>query len=208
MATMDVQTFGPHTQPTSIVTNRPFEARFEEVSATAAGELATVASGKVRRDSRGRIRKDIRFKTGDDYSDMVVIELLDVGIVYALEPRSRVAVRMAVKSGPGEPQKNDWIFPGMGALAEIGQEVIEGLNCRHVRTGKEIATDRSLRQNGADVWIADTLEAVILETRHSSSETVTWRLFDIHREEPVESLFEAPAEYTIMSPPAIGGPAL
>ena len=192
---VDVQMFGTRTMATGVVRDLPFEARFEEVRASAERGSTVIVEGAIYRDSQGRTRKEVQVHDGEMNLNFISIALPAERMAYVLLPE----VKAALRTEAGPPQENSdsgWLFPGTG-LAEAGRGVVEGIDCRHFKRAADAPVDT---QSVTEVWISDDLETVLLEKAPDPQGERTWRLFDIQRREPAASLFELPAGYTLLPP--------
>jgi hypothetical protein len=92
---------------------------------------------------------------------------------------------------------------------QLGKQVIEGVEAEGTRTtitipAGEIGNERAI-EIVSERWYSPELQLVVM-TRHSdprSGET-TYKLTNINRAEPVKSLFEVPAGYTVKEGPHFG----
>ena len=85
---------------------------------------------------------------------------------------------------------------------QLGKQVIEGVEAEGSRTTitipvGEVGNERAI-EIVSERWYSPELQMVVM-TRHSDPRTgeTTYRLTNISRTEPVKSLFEVPADYTV-----------
>jgi hypothetical protein len=89
----------------------------------------------------------------------------------------------------------------------LGTQTVEGVLCEgtrisHTIPAGEIGNDRPLTTT-TERWYSNDLQVVVLSRTNDpmSGETV-YRLTNIRRTEPDKSLFQVPADYTVVEPPA------
>ncbi|MGI9165093.1 MAG: hypothetical protein ACR2G5_01665 [Pyrinomonadaceae bacterium] len=218
------------------------------------------SAASVYRDSEGRTRREqtLRaigpFATAGDTPQTIFINDPVTGVNYALDPRSRVARKMAPmrfdfkiapppggeRSAGGPPQgppperaeMHSEVFlrsgppppPGAeggvvmewhggpergGKTESLGRQTIEGVEAEGTRNTTTIPTGEIGNERSLEIvferWYSPELQTVVM-TRHADprfGETI-YRLTNISRDEPVRSLFEVPANYTVKEGPTMG----
>jgi hypothetical protein len=91
---------------------------------------------------------------------------------------------------------------GNQVTEQLGKQIIEGVLAEGTRTTETIAAGEIGNERPIEIvserWYSPELQLVVM-TRHSdprSGET-TYKLTNINRAEPVKSLFEVPAGFTV-----------
>ena len=179
------------------------------------------------RDSAGRIRREqtimgLGALNPSDESPMVVTIVDPVaGVIYALNPGSRSAHRIAIDKRalagepppPPPPPAGGAIGPGAPPPPPpppneeaLGSRQIEGLIALGRRTRRtipagQIGNDRPIEITD-ERWQSPDLKALLL-SRHHDPRTgdVEYRLTNITRAEPPAELFAVPSGYTIADAP-------
>jgi hypothetical protein len=77
--------------------------------------------------------------------------------------------------------------------------MIEGLVCRKVaRVGWPLGSPLKVAEAG-EIWISEELKYSVFEWVTGPEYEHRWRLYNIQRREPPESLFVVPRGYTVVS---------
>ena len=94
---------------------------------------------------------------------------------------------------------------------QLGKQLIEGIEAEGTRTTVTIPAGEIGNERPIEIvnerWYSPELQLVVM-TRHSDPRTgeTTYKLTNINRAEPVKSLFEVPAGYTVKEGPQFGPP--
>lgn len=199
----------------------------EPYSATTETEIVqTLADGthltrkmmtlKTYRDSQGRIREDhyVQMGVGGGNQDVLSMTILRdpvAGTTFSLNPNDHTA-RVPVLMRPPLPQQNANAAapppPAKGAsdppkVEDLGTQTIEGLLVEGTRITQIIPTgalgnDQPMKTI-REVWVSNELHLDVL-TKISGPLTgeQTIRMTDISRSEPDPTLFQIPADYTMV----------
>ena len=96
-----------------------------------------------------------------------------------------------------------------GKTESLGRQTIEGVEAEGTRNTTTIPTGEIGNERPLEIvferWYSPELQTVVM-TRHADprfGETI-YRLTNISRDEPVRSLFEVPANYTVKEGPTMG----
>ena len=193
--------WGPNASYIGPVVSLPFEALYEEVLRER-GRRET-ATGTIYRDSGGRVRREYRIVHGSGQGpiDLVVINDLAARSVVWLDNATNTATRF-IDFGPppGQPLWGGWAFEGSWSVEGGAEEkTIEGVLCRKVaRVGWPLGATLKGAEAG-EIWISDELKYSVFERVTDPEHEYTWRLHNIRRTEPPDSLFAVPAAYTVVS---------
>ena len=121
------------------------------------------------------------------------------------EIKMRAAARAAEGIGISVNQGGSLLKP-KGIKESLGKQMIEGVEAEGTRTTVTIAAGEIGNELPINMvseqWYSPELQVIVM-SRHSdprSGET-TYRLTNINRSEPVHSVFEVPADYTIKEAP-------
>jgi len=207
-------------------------------SATAITESAQTLSNGTRithtttasiyRDSEGRTRREVTidrvgpFATADEPAQLIVIDDPVAGVQYILDQRSHTARKRTAPPGDGPrrrppPEKAPERAPekasAEGKTESLGKQVIEGLEAEGVRSVITIPEGRIGNNRPIEIiserWDSTELQTVVLSKHNDPrfGETV-YRLTNINRAEPAQTLFEIPADYKVEEghPGAFFGP--
>ena len=111
--------------------------------------------------------------------------------------------------GVGPEGATTFVFrskPGNEVKEQLGKQTIEGVEAEGTRTtvtipAGEIGNERAI-EIVSERWYSPELQLVVM-TRHSDPRfgETTYKLTNINRTEPVKSLFEVPAGYTVKEGP-------
>jgi hypothetical protein len=179
-------------------------------------------TASIYRDSEGRTRREVTidrvgpFATADEPAQLIFIDDPVAGVHYVLDQRSHTARKMAAPPGDGPrrrpppdrateraPEK----APAEGKNESLGRQVIEGVEAKGVRSvitipEGSIGNDRPI-EIVSERWDSLELQTVVLSKHNDPrfGESV-YRLTNINRAEPAQTLFEVPADYKIEE----GGP--
>jgi hypothetical protein len=193
-------------------------------SATAITESAQTLSNGARithkttasiyRDSEGRTRREVTldtigpFATASEPAQLIFINDPVAGVHYILDQRNHTARKMATPPGDGPPHhRSSEKAPEEGKTESLGKQVIEGVEAEGARSVITIPEGRIGNDRPIEIvserWDSHDLQTVILSKHNDPrfGETV-YRLTNINRAEPAQTLFEVPADYKIEE----GGP--
>ncbi len=174
-------------------------------------------TASIYRDSEGRTRREMTldrigpFATADEPTQLIFINDPVAGVHYMLDQRSHTARKMAAPSEdrlrrrpPGEraPDRAPEKAHSEAKTESLGKQVIEGVEAEGVRSvitipeGK-IGNDRPI-EIVSERWDSPELQTVVLSKHNDPrfGETV-YRLTNINRAEPAQTLFEVPADYKV-----------
>jgi hypothetical protein len=196
-------------------------------SATAITESAQTLSNGVRithkttasiyRDSEGRTRREVTidrvgpFATADEPAQLIVIDDPVAGVQYILDQRSHTARKRTAPPGDGPrrrppPEKAPERAPEKASAEDktesLGKQVIEGVEAEGVRSVITIPEGRIGNNRPIEIiserWDSPELQTVVLSKHNDPrfGETV-YRLTNINRAEPAQTLFEIPADYKV-----------
>jgi hypothetical protein len=151
------------------------------------------------------------FATADEPTQLIFINDPVAGVHYILDQRSHTARKMAAppqdrprRRPPGEraPDRAPEKAHSEGKTESLGKQVIEGVEAEGVRSvitipeGK-IGNDRPI-EIVSERWDSPELQTVVLSKHNDPrfGETV-YRLTNINRAEPAQTLFEVSADYKV-----------
>ncbi len=207
-------------------------------SATAINESTQTLSNGVRithkttasiyRDSEGRARREVTidrvgpFATADEPAQLIFIDDPVAGVQYILDQRNRTARKRAATSGDGPrrrppsgrtPERAPEKASEESKTESLGKQVIEGVEAEGVRSVITIPEGRIGNDRPIEIiserWYSPELQTVVLSKHNDPrfGETV-YRLTNINRAEPAQTLFEVPADYKVEEsrPGAFFGP--
>lgn len=205
------------------VKGNPFSAKVvtESKQVLADGNLIVrnnVAS--VARDGEGRTRSEQSLREfGPAWAgaaSVVFIQDPTAAVVYVLEPQSKLARKRAAAvaetaSQPADIQRGAPKTEPTSIKTEwIGTQIIEGLQAEGTRITRTLAAGQAGNERVleivSDSWFSGELQAIVMNrtTDPRLGETI-YRLTEIQRGEPLHSLFEIPAGYSISEElPALG----
>jgi hypothetical protein len=100
----------------------------------------------------------------------------------------------------GQTLLTGWGYRGCWSSEGGGEErTIEGVLCRKLaRIGSPLGTELKVGETG-EIWISDEIKFSVFERVTDPEGEYTWRLYNIRRTEPPESMFGIPAGYAIVS---------
>jgi hypothetical protein len=196
-------------------------------SATAINESAQTLSNGVRithkttasiyRDSEGRTRREVTidrvgpFATADEPAQLIFIDDPVAGVHYVLDQRGHTARKMAAPDGAGPrrrppsgrtPERAPEKEPAESKTESLGKQVIEGVEAEGVRSVITIPEGRIGNDRPIEIvserWDSPELQTVVLSKHNDPrfGETV-YRLTNINRAEPAQTMFEVPADYKV-----------
>jgi hypothetical protein len=182
-------------------------------------------SASIYRDSEGRTRREVTldrvgpFATADEPAQLIFIDDPVAGVQHILDRRSHTARKRTAPPGDGPrrrppferaPEKasaeGKTESPGKqwseGKTESLGKQVIEGVEAEGVRSiitipEGRIGNDRPI-EIVSERWDSPELQTVVLSKHNDPrfGETV-YRLTNINRAEPTQTLFEVPADYKV-----------
>lgn len=202
------------------VKGAPYSAQFvsESTRTLANGtRISRNSTGAVYRDTVGRTRREMTLGAvgpivvEDEPVPMVFINDWTARAHYALDVTHRTARKLPL---PGDMPPGDAPPPpGSESSREsfkresLGTRTIEGVEAEGVRTTMTIPAGRVGNDRPLEIvserWFSPELKVVVLSSHKDPfvGDTV-YRLTNITRAEPAASLFEVPADYTVVE----GGP--
>jgi hypothetical protein len=170
-------------------------------------------TASIYRDSEGRTRREMTldrigpFATADEPTQLIFINDPVAGVHYILDQRSHTARKMAAppedkpsRRSPHEraPEK----APAEGKTESLGKQAIEGVEAEGARSVITIPEGRIGNDRPIEIvserWDSPELQTVVLSKHNDPrfGETV-YRLTNINRAEPAQTLFEVPADYKV-----------
>ncbi len=180
-----------------VVEGVPFSAQAvtESIQVLADGNrIARTNTAFVARDGEGRTRRE----QGPSGAGAVFIHDPVAGISYVLESHTRSARKIAILLTTSEAA----VDAADSGRESLGTQIIDGLLAQGTRETRTVPPGQSGNERAIQVvletWYSAELQTVIM-SRHTDprlGETV-YRLTDIQRGEPVYSLFQVPADYTV-----------
>jgi hypothetical protein len=212
-----------------VVTGAPYSATAttESVQTLSNGARITrKTTASIYRDSQGRTRREMTldgigpFATAGDPAQMIFINDPVAGVHYIIDQRNRTARKMDAppqrgdRPGPRPPRQlhqgpeNE---PPDVKTESLGKQTIEGVEAEGVRSvitipEGRIGNDRPL-EIVSERWYSPELQTVVLNKHNDPrfGETV-YRLTNINRAEPAQTLFEVPSDYKVEEGRFFGGP--
>jgi hypothetical protein len=193
-----------------LVKGAPYSATAvtETVQALADGtRIMNQTTATIARDGEGRTRREQTLKIAGpfvingDSPRLVFIHDAVAGVQYVLDPRNHTARKQFSpnRRPPGQPP----FRPTPGKTEALGKQTIEGVEAEGVRSTVTIPTGQIGNDRPIEIvserWESPELQVVIL-SKHKDprlGETM-YRLTGINRGEPAKSLFEVPANYTVI----------
>jgi hypothetical protein len=208
------------------VTGAPFSAQATtEISQALADgnqinnkETATVArdsSGRTRRD--GTIRRIGLLASAGSQPDIVRIVDPVAGMTYMLDVPTKTAVKVPLKSGPGDVGINpkerfrkfrdhsNQVVDSLNrqvVTESLGDQMMGGVDAQGTRTTETIPAGAIGNQKPivivSERWYSPDLQETIYSKRTDPRfGTTIYQLTNISRQEPDPSLFQVPADYAI-----------
>jgi len=171
-------------------------------------------TASIYRDSEGRTRREMTldrigpFATADEPAQMIFINDPVAGVLYILDQRNHTARKMAndrpSRRSPSEraPERAHEKAPAEGKTESLGKQVIEGVEAEGVRSVITIPEGRIGNDRPIEIvserWDSSELQTVVLSKHNDPrfGESV-YRLTNINRAEPAQTLFEVPADYKV-----------
>jgi hypothetical protein len=203
-----------------VVKGAPFSATAitESVQTLSNGaRITNKTTASIYRDSEGRMRREVTldrvgpFATADEPAQLIFIDDPVAGVQYVLDQRSHTARKMAAppRDGPTRrppPERAparapDKVFEE-GKNESLGRQVIEGVEANGVRSVITIPEGRIGNDRPIEIvserWDSPELQTVVLSKHNDPrfGESV-YRLTNINRAEPAQTLFEVPADYKV-----------
>ncbi|HEY6402192.1 MAG TPA: hypothetical protein VI479_12325 [Blastocatellia bacterium] len=205
-----------------VVTGAPYSATVttESVQTLSNGARITrKASASIYRDSQGRTRREMTldgigpFATAGEPAQLIFINDPVAGVHYILNQRDHTARKMGPPPGKGYGPPHDPLSEKSADIKteSLGKQVIEGVEAEGVRSVITIPEGRIGNDRPIEIvserWDSAELRAVVLSKHNDPrfGETV-YRLTNINRAEPSQSLFEVPSDYKIEEGGFFGGP--
>jgi hypothetical protein len=200
------------------VTGAPYSAvESVEIQQTLAGgnQIQRKTESKVYRDSQGRVRTEHTFTRPGDASARTMITIFDpvAGYVYRLDPESKTAHQMAIRTQANGPRHTPDAPPENGAanrqVEDLGTQVVNNVSATGTRTTITIPANAIGNTQPIQVvreaWISTDLKVpVLIKTSDPRFGNTTMQLTNIVQGEPDPSLFQVPSGYTTV--PGRGGP--
>ena len=202
-----------------VVKNSPFSAQAVTQSTQELADgnrIVRTSVASIARDSEGRTRREQNLPEAGlaSTATAVVVFIHDptAGVAYVLEPQPRLARKIAISAA--EIVKLPPDIQGAVSKAEptgiktesMGTQIVEGLLAEGTRITKTLAAGQTGNERSLEIvsetWYSTDLQTILMSrtTDPRLGETV-YRLTGIQRGEPLHSLFEVPAEYTIRDEP-------
>jgi len=195
-----------------VVKGAPYSATTITESAQTLSNGARIThktTASIYRDSEGRTRREATldsvgpFATAGEPAQLIFINDPVAGVHYILDQRNHTARKMAAPPGNRAPHRRPPEKTSAESKTEsLGKQVIEGVEAEGVRSvitipEGRIGNDRPL-EIISERWDSPELQTVVLSKHNDPrfGETV-YRLTNINRAEPAQTLFEAPADYKI-----------
>jgi len=176
--------------------------------------MATKLTGTIARDSAGRTRREMSlphlgpWAAAGEVFRVVSIKDPVAGMNYVLNENNKTAHQFPVRphgkfthDGVGKPL----FFDGPNAQTtteSLGQKTMEGLTVEGTRTTRTIPAGQIGNMNPIIIvverWYSPDLQVNVLETRSDPRfGTTNYQLTNIRRQEPAQSLFTVPADFTV-----------
>jgi hypothetical protein len=147
------------------------------------------------------------FATADEPAQLIFINDPVAGVHYILDQRSHTARKMA--DSPGDrpqrrspPERAHEKAPAESKTESLGKQAIEGVEAEGARSVITIPEGRIGNDRPIEIvserWDSPELQTVVLSKHNDPrfGETV-YRLTNINRAEPAQTLFEVPADYKV-----------
>lgn len=201
-----------------VVTNAPFSAQVtrETVQVLSNGtRVDQKENGTVARDSMGRTRRETTFQAigpltaSGQAAHVAFIRDTVAGKMYFLNEDQKTAATMnrSARGNAGGPGPMNMGMGGGGTpnpnvqSTSLGTKTIDGLTVEGTRRTRtipagQIGNDKAIVIT-TEEWYSQDLQLVVSSTRTDPRfGTTTYQLTNINRNEPSESLFTVPADYT------------
>src|SRR5579859_1139474 len=194
---------GPKASYLAVVESLPFQARFEHILVTPNSRGVSTeerVTGAIYRDSAGRVRREygMHLSAGEEIELVVILDLAARTVV-AIDTAAKRATRFnEFGLPPGQSiTLRGWGFSGAWSLEGArGERMIEGVECKKAHRIVPPLLSAAQTAEAGETWVSDELKYSILERLSDSQGKHSWRLYDIQRVEPPNSLCVVPAEYT------------
>lgn len=198
-----------------VVTGAPYSATAttESVQTLSNGARIThKTTASIYRDNQGRTRREMTldnigpFATAGEPAQLIFINDPVAGVHYILNQRDHTARKIGAPpqggDRPGNRPQHRPQASAEGKTESLGKQVIEGVEAEGVHSiitipEGRIGNDRPI-EIVSERWDSPELQTVVLSKHNDPrfGETV-YRLTDINRAEPAQTLFEVPADYKI-----------
>ncbi|HEU0174801.1 MAG TPA: hypothetical protein VFV58_11100 [Blastocatellia bacterium] len=197
-----------------VVKGAPYSATAvtESVQTLSNGARITHKStASIYRDSEGRTRREVTldsigpFATAGEPAQLIFINDPVAGVHYILDQRNHTARKMTAPTEDGnKPQRRPphEKAPAESKTESLGKQAIEGVEAEGVRSvitipEGRIGNDRPLEIT-SERWDSAELQTVVMSKHNDPrfGESV-YRLTNINRAEPAQTLFEVPADYKL-----------
>jgi hypothetical protein len=217
-----------HFEDNKVVTSAPYSAQAttETVQVLSDGNrIVRKETAQVYRDSKGRTRRDLSLGAIGPWSSAAgpveVVNIFDpvANAHYMLNVQEKKAYKMPPhKGGMPEPPPPPpgpgvaFIMKGeeIGSRKEesLGTQMMEGLQVQGMRTTETIPAGQIGNEKPIVIttehWYSPELQTDVLEKRSDPRMgDVVHQLTNINRNEPEASLFQVPADYTVVNGPMI-----
>ncbi|HEV3277010.1 MAG TPA: hypothetical protein VG860_09345 [Terriglobia bacterium] len=208
------------------VTGAPFSAQAstQTTQVLADGnQINHTETATVSRDSAGRTRHDGTISNIGPWASAgtprELVRIVDpvAGASYMLDVTAKTAMTMPLHQGKhgmpaGVPrQKTDGNSTIQRATESLGTQVMAGVNAEGTRTTETIPAGTMGNQNPivivSERWYSPDLQETVYSKRTDPRVgTTIYQLTNITRQEPNESLFQVPADYTVKEARDFRGP--
>jgi hypothetical protein len=198
-----------------VVKDAPYSAivTTESVQTLSNGvRITRKTTASIYRDSQGRTRREMTldgigpFATTGEPAQLIFINDPVAGVHYILNQRDHTARKIGSPPSIGDRPRNRpphrLQAPEEGRTESLGKQVIEGVEAEGARSvitipEGRIGNDRQI-EIVSERWDSPELQTVVLSKHNDPrfGETV-YRLTNINRAEPAQTLFEVPADYKI-----------
>ncbi|MBO0860728.1 MAG: hypothetical protein J2P21_20040 [Chloracidobacterium sp.] len=203
-----------------VVKDAPYSATAttESVQTLSNGARIThKTSAVIYRDSQGRTRREVTldsigpFATAGEPAQLIFINDPVTGVHYILDQRNHTARKMAFppQRGDGPPHRPAPSQAQNIKTESLGNQTIEGVDAEGVRSiitipEGQIGNDRPI-EIVSERWDSTELQTVVLSKHNDPllGETV-YRLTNINRAEPAQTLFDVPSDYKVIERPMRG----
>jgi hypothetical protein len=169
-------------------------------------KITRTTTASVYRDSEGRTRTEQTlggippFSTEAKTRQMILIQDPVAGVHYVLDPANKTAQQMKAWSGPRPA--NHPPSSSKENTESLGTQTIDGLQVEGTRStitipAGQIGNDQPI-EIVSERWYSPELQ-VVVSSKHTDPRMGehTYRLTNISRSEPAQSLFSVPSDYTI-----------
>jgi hypothetical protein len=203
-----------------VVTDAPYSATATTESVQTLSNGARImhkTTASIYRDSQGRTRREMTldsigpFATAGEPAQLIFINDPVAGVHYILNQRDHTARKIGAPPQRGNMPGDD--RPGNrpphrppaseeGKTESLGKQVIEGIDAEGARSVITIPEGRIGNDRPIEIvserWDSPELQTVVLSKHNDPrfGETI-YRLTNINRAEPAQTLFEVPADYKV-----------